>query len=659
VVSQYIMSVHRSGSNMASSSAAPVEEEMEKILRSAGIESSLMDVPSMNALKDMIVSRQQQQTMGDVFDKKPPPPAAAAAAVAPAMTATSSSYGIMKKVPPPSSMTRHWDTAGSATAAAAVDPIPSTPYSSAKPPGMDTNDPMSVLLMEQLNFQTRILLDLQKKIQVLTDKVDLLERAGVGGGDGVTAGDWNRRIHSLPSPSSTQSSPTTKIFSYIKSVPSGESDLSSPQHQYQQHQQQQERGMTFPSQQQNKDQQHQYHPTAASTQGEGGVVAAAAAPVGTGGVPVPTAAQPIPINNNYNNNNNDGNPVIPVVVPPIQQHEPLSNTLIVLRRIAYGPLYPFVLVYRLLKFELDVWRTLWRMGGNEIPRLEGGMVYQLIFIVLVLSSRISPNTEPHKFAMTVSLIFIGFLYQTKALPFLYRFFVRDNIPLRIWNGRDPDGNDDGNNDNNDDDVVGGPPQPGQGRIQPGNNNGVNNGNAQLQPPRPRGGGGVVGRIGDLGAGGGNDIGNGNGQQHQQQIRRNTFFTGGIAPHRQEQNAGGGGGGFGIIHSIISIGWDIIYLFGSFFFSIFPMWRPEAQQLQPQYDGNDAPVVVGGGGNEVDVAHNLRQGGQLRQHGVEDDGNAGQHQQAQLQQIPEVRPPRDVMEPADDDDDDDDEDDIYA
>lgn len=256
-------------------------------------------------------------------------------------------------------------------------------------------------------------------------------------------------------------------------------------------------------------------------------------------------------------------------------------------------LSPFQLVVRYWQFEYQVLAALYRMGRREVRPLNGGLLMQLFFVSLVVAKS---SKDPAKQQVLISVVIMGFLYQMKILAFLYTFFIKNNVPLRIWKGMDPEGTEDifgRNNNNNDANVA--------------------NGNQQQQPPA---GQPLPPRLrGQNANGDANAIGNG---------WEDTFFMGGIAAPNNGDNAEGGGVG----NPISQLLWDIIYLFGSFFFSIFPMWRAEQRPR---------PVTA-----------------QPAEEAVQEEEAAAEQLQQQDPQIPQVQPPRDAMEPADSDDDEEDD-----
>ena len=187
----------------------------------------------------------------------------------------------------------------------------------------------------------------------------------------------------------------------------------------------------------------------------------------------------------------------------------------------------------------------------------------------------------------------GFLYHTKYLQFFYHFFWKDNIPMRVWAGEDVEADIDGTFPRNGVNA----PVP---RFRnpdfldlPGRLNQVPVGDAQV----PHGD-----RFDNL---------------------RQNFIGGAIHPPDQDQNP------------VLALVQDTLYLLGSFFLSIFPMWQP-LHPPQQQQEHQEAEDEIGDNNN-----HNPEADVQQRGH---DPFHA----------IPVVAPPPDVMTPADDHDDDDDD-----
>jgi hypothetical protein len=103
--------------------------------------------------------------------------------------------------------------------------------------------------------------------------------------------------------------------------------------------------------------------------------------------------------------------------------------------------------------------------------------------------------------------------------------------------------------------------------------------------------------------------------------RQNFIGGAIHPPNQDQNP------------MVGFLQDALYLLGSFFLSVFPMWqplRPPANQHQPHNPAETEPLVAANNNNNPEPEIQGRD-------------------QDSFHAIPVVAPPTDAMTPADDDD----------
>ena len=156
---------------------------------------------------------------------------------------------------------------------------------------------------------------------------------------------------------------------------------------------------------------------------------------------------------------------------------------------------------------------------RQAPNFDGFLILKVIFILSVLLGRFGHQQGEEKedwiaqyrLHLLVQLVVMGFLFQTGLLSFFWSFAVKNNYPVRIWNGEDID-------------------------IE-----------AEVQHVP------LVQR--DANRAQAPDVRN---------VLRNTFLGGAIIRPREAQN-------YGPIRFVQDIGLVI----GSFFLSIFPMWRPEA------------------------------------------------------------------------------------
>jgi hypothetical protein len=547
-----------------------LEDDLLQILKAAGIESAPIDPQSMIALRQLVAEKREQESESNrdfasmgasaassdlSYGRDEPKPKLLSS------TAKASSL----KLPPPASLSAHpmgtslsSPLAVSSTKQGSWNP----PLSTDKDPTIANNNPISdstsALLFEQLQHQTALMMQLQQQVQALHQKVDYLQQQQQ---------QEKSRGHPATSPAeSSIYSDGERSFTFARtriymrpSMSEEESPASSPSSRQQRHQQEDFQRRIKTRRYVMAGGAHDDTPAAQSE---------------------PDAGAEDP------NQPHEG-----AAARQVQQQGPLQARQVPLPvRVV---LFPFHLVVRYWQFEYQVLQALWRMGRREVRPLDGGVLMQLFFVSLVVAKS---SRDPEKQQLLISIVIMGFLYHMKVLPFLYKFFVKNNVPLRIWKGMDPEGTDD---------VY---------RNAGANAAAENQGNPADQPAIP-------GQPQPPGRPNANQQAEGNGWW------ADTFIMGGIAAPNNDNNAEGGGAGNPVTRFL----WDVIYLFGSFFFSIFPMWRPEQRPRQ-------VPPAAAEEGEE--------QGQQ------EDVG--GNHRPNDGGQIPQVQPPRDAMEPADSDDDEEDD-----
>jgi hypothetical protein len=172
--------------------------------------------------------------------------------------------------------------------------------------------------------------------------------------------------------------------------------------------------------------------------------------------------------------------------------------------------------------------------------------------------------------LVVAAIIVYFI-RTGLWKLLYHIVVKNNVFRRVWRNEDLEHHEGSNEDGN---GGGGDRQPRRGRRdrQP-----VHRDNGIVQ-----------------GGGNGNDDEDNNGILHY--IQNQTFMGGLIdrpivrdndnqPPNRQipqEQI---------LLEVVIESVKDVLYLFGSFFFSLFPMWHPRARDIEDMSGDDDGVVVV--------------------------------------------------------------------
>ena len=181
-----------------------------------------------------------------------------------------------------------------------------------------------------------------------------------------------------------------------------------------------------------------------------------------------------------------------------------------------------------------------RLRRRQAPNFHGGLILKVLIMMSILFTRISYRRRhsdeqdwvwDYRYYLMIFLVLGGFFVQTGFAKFLYIFFVKENYPARIlWQQEDVD------------DAAAAMQQPEvrHPRLHRPRN--------QPDPNRPAEG------------------------------WRHTFVGGGIARRNDNDNEAHRGGGL----------WqwiqDLGFLFGSFFLSIFPMWRPEALGRHPEEEG---------------------------------------------------------------------------
>jgi hypothetical protein len=249
--------------------------------------------------------------------------------------------------------------------------------------------------------------------------------------------------------------------------------------------------------------------------------------------------------------------------------------------------------------------------------LDGGIFFQLLFVGMVFSSRIDPTKNPEKFLILSMVVAVGMLYQLKFWDVFFRFFIKERAPERMWremNGLPPLTEEHGRPNHH---------------VPAGNGNGGNDfnvnrqgGQRALQDERPQ-----IGGIGRQAADGGANNGGIRRQRQNGNLDpawRNMFVMGGIYQRQQD------GEDAAARNPVLGLAWDVFYLFGSFVFSIFPMWNPQARGGP----GRPRPFQAA-----------------ARDEGVE--GGVDGRERG-IDEIPQVQAPRDAMVPADSDDDNDDD-----
>jgi hypothetical protein len=244
---------------------------------------------------------------------------------------------------------------------------------------------------------------------------------------------------------------------------------------------------------------------------------------------------------------------------------------------------------------------------RQVPNLNLGMVIKVMVMMAILLSRLSQRrkrppsseTDPlfkdYKYYFLMTIAMAAFLVQMGLVKFLYNFFVKEDYPWRIWQGEEIDAGQEGVRI-----LQAEQQQQEQGRVvaaaaaaadrEPPNNN---NGGAQLLPA----------------------------QEAEQPGWHYAFLTGGVAANddddddNNDQNNHHNAGPFRLLQ-------DVGFLVGSFFLSIFPMWKPQAVRMPAVPPPPPLEELAGNNNNN--------------------NTNPG---------LPQVQPPRDAFQAAEDDDDD--------
>ena len=86
-------------------------------------------------------------------------------------------------------------------------------------------------------------------------------------------------------------------------------------------------------------------------------------------------------------------------------------------------------------YGLRLARLFYLRSQGFVRPLDGGLIFKLIFMVVVMSARISKaSLSQGRFQISVMLLVSGFLWHTRYLQYVYHFFVKENIPRRLWAG---------------------------------------------------------------------------------------------------------------------------------------------------------------------------------------------------------------------------------
>lgn len=517
------------------------EEETERILRAAGIDSAPMDPSSMELLKKLVREQKEGTVPSSLSSSEGTAPSAAGAAgateepvvstprslvfppVSSVATAADASKGIYSTSEVTSSSSvRIEDGDDRKPAATTTTKDAATATMLKSPAGTGSN----FSVQKQLEIQTNLLLQIQQQLHSLEQKVSrITEQQGNGSTPSASSST------ETPSPVNVTTTSKTRYFKFRSgnaATTTTPTPVPSPA-----------TTTTDNASEQQEQQQQQQQPAAETT---------------------PQVARGL-------------------ADQEVQQQQPEQQQESLLWRMLMAP-------WRGIANSkvLEIIRVFWVMSRRHVRPLDGALIFKLCFMLLVVTARMSrvhkyeqKNNKIKKsnkddkesnpilaflesysyiyhnkqFYITMALMVVGFLYHTRYIQFFYQFFVTDNMAVRIWKGeQEPfENNPNNNNNNNNDDAN-------------GNNNNNDGVRGRGLPDRP-GEAGVArppGNNAAEGAGAANDgtpgtdqqgQGDGDGQEETEQPP---------APPPP--------------HPVIVLVMDILWLFASFFLSIFPMWNPE-------------------------------------------------------------------------------------
>ena len=215
-----------------------------------------------------------------------------------------------------------------------------------------------------------------------------------------------------------------------------------------------------------------------------------------------------------------------------------------------------------------------KVRRQQVQDFQWGVIFKVIVMLSILLGRVLSSASrrklddsssaswwsqiPFKVYVLMGLVIAGFLGQTGYLNFLYHFFVKERYPFRVL-------------------VQGEKVQDILQALEEDRN--------PQQPPRPRpavGGGGAALPGQNNNNNNNNNGGNNNNQNDPNQpppppnhwVQR-FVVRGRIARPPNNNNAVPG-----LVMTLWNVVADVIYLLGSFFLSIFPMWRPQGDDHHP-------------------------------------------------------------------------------
>lgn len=91
----------------------------------------------------------------------------------------------------------------------------------------------------------------------------------------------------------------------------------------------------------------------------------------------------------------------------------------------------------------QVLRLFWEQSRTYVRPLDGPLLFKLFFMLLVVISRVTKDNkrqknanQVYKLKMMTTLLIVGFLYHIRYLQYLYQFFWKENVPMRVWKGEE-------------------------------------------------------------------------------------------------------------------------------------------------------------------------------------------------------------------------------
>ncbi len=197
----------------------------------------------------------------------------------------------------------------------------------------------------------------------------------------------------------------------------------------------------------------------------------------------------------------------------------------------------------------------------------------------------------------VCIVIIIYFVQTGAWKFLHQILIKDNVFRRVWKNEDLVNNDDAVNNNNENNNS--PQRRGRRDRHPINH--VDDNVNEANDDAAQGGGG------DLNNGGNDNIVQGPVERVKGKlwavldyIKQQTFLGGQID---RPMNRNNGNNQVQVpreqilLDRVIDSVKDILYLFGSFFLSLFPMWHPRPREVEVAVNDDNQNNNDGGGNEE--------------------------------------------------------------